>query len=543
METKSKNDFARLNQHKFEVLSTFIVCLMMTCIGVSFSQLGLRMIPDWKAGILPLICFLVALERAITIKHAKKLVIFSKEWWIFQGTQWVVILLFLKIALWIASPPESWIVEFQLMRINFLDHFIDIHYTYHLFFIILIWLVAGYFTGLLNEMSLDESLIRFENAIMAPVEERPARERLLGAFFTIGFILVTITAVLRLNLRSLLQGGGAGEVLMQPLPYLAAGAWNVLFYFILGLSLMSLSQFARLNARWSFQKIEVNPKLASRWAGYSIGFILLIAFVTSLLPTNYSLGLLSSFEKAIMIVYSFAVFIVGFLFSLLIFLIGLLGNFFGLETIESSNQAPMEFIPPEIPVEAITNGTNPWWDLIRSLIFWMVTLSLIGFSLTTFIKHHADYFQNFKNVRLFSWLVKAWHSFRLLFKAFNQQISTAIDSGINRLRSRQSSIKVDEVRKLFQYRRLDNRQRVLLTFFTMIRRSGQKGIKRAGSQTPYEFATKLEATLPETEEEIDGITDAFVIARYSKTDMDEERVSLTRHYWSKIRNALKSIRN
>jgi hypothetical protein len=95
---------------------------------------------------------------------------------------------------------------------------------------------------------------------------------------------------------------------------------------------------------------------------------------------------------------------------------------------------------------------------------------------------------------------------------------------------------------LFPYRRLNNRQRVLSTFFTMMRRSGQRGIIRKGSQTPYEFARELQEAVPETDEEVAEVTEAFVHARYSTAAVDEERVSLVRQYWTAIREALGRVR-
>jgi len=112
-------------------------------------------------------------------------------------------------------------------------------------------------------MDLDEAQIKFEMAVQALTERPPARERLLDTIFVLGFVLVAITAVMRVDMRVVIQKGFSG-IGIQPLPYLAAGAWNVLLYFVLGLALMSQSQFARLNARWRFQKIEVSSKLAGR---------------------------------------------------------------------------------------------------------------------------------------------------------------------------------------------------------------------------------------------------------------------------------------
>lgn len=536
------NEDFQSNQTYIDIISLILVSLMMVCIGISITQVGQRVMPGWDFWILPVLSFLAAFERMITYKQADRLVQFSKSWLIFQVTQWIVILIIIKTVLLISFPPESWIVEIQLWRIDFFEYFFDIPFIYTLFFVFLIWMVSGYFAHLLNEMSLNEAMVRYETAITVPVDETPVRERLLSTIFLIGFILLVITAVLRINLRMLLEEGfGSGE-LIQPLPYMASGSWNVLLYFIFGLSLMSLSQFVRLNARWSFQKIPVIPKLANKWATYSIGFILLVAIATSILPTSYSMGLLSSIAQVLTIIYGFFVFIVSFIFSILIFFFGVLANLLGIDTIRQEEQIPPEFIIPEMPPQVQIPGVSPWLDLVKSLIFWFVFIGLVGFSIYTFFRQHGEFLKTMSKVKIIAWLRGIWISLRELISGVKRQITTAIDSGLEGFRSRRKLQKRVSFKGPIRYPRFNNRQRILFTFFRMLRSSSHKGIERGKSKTPYEFAQQLENNIPDAKEEIKVITNEFVKARYSKESIDDERVNLTRRSWAKIRNALSMIR-
>jgi len=286
MVSQSNTNFSESNQQVFNTAGTIIVSLMMACLAITVVLFGSRLMPDWNAIHLPLLCFLIALERISTYKRVKRLLVMSRTWLIYQLTQWLFILIVLKIVLLITKRPESLWLEIQLWRLDFFTYFFDNSYIFAIIFLVFIWSIAGYFAKLLDEMSLEESLIRYETSVMAPISGPPVRERLLAIVFALGFIQVILTAMMRVNMRMLISGEFE-SLSIQPLPYLAAGAWNVLIYFILGLVLMSQSQFARLNARWYFQKIQVTPKLAVKWATYSIIFIVFLAVGASLLPTYF----------------------------------------------------------------------------------------------------------------------------------------------------------------------------------------------------------------------------------------------------------------
>jgi len=59
------------------------------------------------------------------------------------------------------------------------------------------------------------------------------------------------------------------------------------------MTLLSQARYITLNTRWYLQKVPVSRSIAGNWALYSVSFLVLIVLVVSVLPTNYSLGLLS----------------------------------------------------------------------------------------------------------------------------------------------------------------------------------------------------------------------------------------------------------
>jgi hypothetical protein len=363
----------------------------------------------------------------------------------------------------------------------------------------------------------------------------------LGIVFGLGFILVILTALMRVNFRMVFQGESIGSLGLQPLPYLASGAWNVLLYFLLGLALVSMSQLARLNARWHFQKIEVAPKLASRWAIYSISFILLLSVGASLLPTNYSLGFLSVIAYLLQLIWSVVYFIFGFLFSILIFIISQIAYFLGIQPIETKPSPPLDFAVPEVPTQMAPNGSDPWLDLVKSLLFWIVFIGITVFSLYQFVRQHDGILNTLMGIPGGSRLVKVWQWLLGLFKGFNHRISIIFSSNIERIRSRGKRQASPDLRRVLRIRSLTPRKRIYYFFFAMLRRGGTRGLTRGDSQTPYEYAQTLEQAIPDVGEEVVHLTDAFVEARYSRKDISEKRVGIVKRNWGRIRGALRSF--
>jgi hypothetical protein len=87
---------------------------------------------------------------------------------------------------------------------------------------------------------------------------------------------------------------------------------------------------------------------------------------------------------------------------------------------------------------------------------------------------------------------------------------------------------------------LDPRRQIYFYYLAMIRRGSEQGIPRQPSQTPAEYAARLEKELPDASQDIDSITDAFIEARYSRREMNTQRASFVKEIWGRIRRALQS---
>jgi hypothetical protein len=88
-------------------------------------------------------------------------------------------------------------------------------------------------------------------------------------------------------------------------------------------------------------------------------------------------------------------------------------------------------------------------------------------------------------------------------------------------------------------RRLSPRQRVQFFYLAMVRRGGEAGVGRQPLHTPYEYAIILREGRPEVKDEVTGLTEEFVEARYSRREIALEEARLVQRYWDRIKRALR----
>ncbi len=530
---------SRSNERVFQIVSYLLVSAMMACVAITVILFVQKYSPGFRGTYLPILIFLITLERQFSYKNLKQLPVLGKRWIVWFVSQWVVILVVIKIVILLTQEIPSYRRLFQLWQVDFFTYFFELDYLMAVIFVIVIWLLGGVFASLLHEMSLDEMLITFETAVQAPTNKPPARERLVGMIFGIGIVLVLLTALMRISLRMLFMGD-LDFISTPALPYLAAGAWNVLLFFVLGLILLSQSQLARLNALWSIRKVPIDTNLVGRWVGSSIVFIAILALVASLLPTNYSLGILTILAYIIQVIYFVIFFIFSAIYSGIIYLVNFLLSLFGRQPAENASAAAPTMEPPPPPDVALAAGeTFPWLELIKSLVFWVIFLAIIGFSLYQFLRQHEGAMKALRKFPGFSMFTNFWKWLTGSARNLNDRLGEGIRTGLQRLRERQIQRGLANASRFVNLRRLTPRQRVFFFFQAMARRGGERGVPRQESQTPYEYAATLENFIPEADEDVSALTESFVTARYSRQEVDDDQASRAKHYWDRIRRSIR----
>ncbi|HRI57781.1 MAG TPA: DUF4129 domain-containing protein, partial [Anaerolineae bacterium] len=86
---------------------------------------------------------------------------------------------------------------------------------------------------------------------------------------------------------------------------------------------------------------------------------------------------------------------------------------------------------------------------------------------------------------------------------------------------------------------LPPRAQVRYFYLSTLRRAADQGIARRPAQTPREFVEDLERTWPESELDVQSLTEAFISARYDAAEISSDEARQVKSVWERIKRALR----
>jgi hypothetical protein len=290
--------------------------------------------------------------------------------------------------------------------------------------------------------------------------------------------------------------------------------------------------------QWRWERVPVTPHLAARWTLYAALLVLGLFLLAGLLPASYSLGLIDTLNYTLSLLFAISYLI----FRLLLYLISL--PFAFLHALLTGQ--PVVLPPPIVPrpLPAATSPTavsGP--EFVRSLIFWVVFLGIVGYSLLHYIRERRDLVATLQHIPFVMWVTRAWRWMRNLLRGLNDQVTEVVAAGLRRLRRPVGRGPVGSRPRFVNVRRLSPRDQVLFYYLALMRRGRERGLARRPSQTPHEYAGSLRAALPEARQDVAALTQEFVGARYSGHAVSAEQAGRARVYWERIRRALRGQLN
>ena len=137
-----------------------------------------------------------------------------------------------------------------------------------------------------------------------------------------------------------------------------------------------------------------------------------------------------------------------------------------------------------------------------------------------------------------SWLFDAWHWLRSQVRDINQNLREAVQQNLEKLRAVGRPVVGSLSRRFTNPRRMPPRERVRFFYLALVRKGEDAGLPRQPFQTPYEYANRLQQDLPESDEEIQPLTEAFIEARYTSHPVSEVQASMARRSWERLRRLL-----
>ena len=511
------------NENISIVINHFLVGLLMLCFAVVVTQFIKRLIPVLGLGYLPVFCFIVALDSQYTKRVIKKFALFSKEWALFRFGEIIVLIVGLRVVISLLAGPKAFWMEVQVWRYDFLDTFFSAEYLPALLLVLIIWIISGSFAE--NIINLEGDLIRMNNEPPPGMGEAryTARKQLMDQILLYGIVLVILTSLIRIDIR-----GVEGESPTR------SSVIGVVLYFVFGLALLSQTQFAILRGGWSRAHIPITMKIGSRWLVYSIIFLILIALLSILLPTNYSLGFLTTAGVILYVIIDIIVKLFGFMILLIAWLL----SRFGFQ--QDEQLVPQD--PPSLPnfePSTMTDSVSPWLDILKSLIFWIIFLSVVSFSVYQYLQQHKGIIDKIRKIPGFKWVDRFVNWLVYIINNINSTINSTIDAGLRKIPSINRRTLIHERWRYVNLNRLSPKERIQFFYLVLTRRGQESGVGRKGSQTPYEYGVELKSQIPEVGEEVASMTSTFVEARYSQHDLSESHANLVKDLWNRIRKSLR----
>jgi hypothetical protein len=395
-----------------------------------------------------------------------------------------------------------------------------------------LWMGSLYVARSLRELDVDgeknrppedKTSIQYYLWLISPKPARSRQEELerLAAFFVWGgAALLLVSAVIHQFVFSV-------QTLVLP----------ILLYFALGVALLSQGHFSVLHAGWAMERVPIQRSIGRRWLLWGLVFLVGVASIALLLPTSYAAGPIRALLTVFSFIFGFVFQFLFFVFSLIIYLIALL-----LSTIFPSMQEPTQPTAPGIPAAPAdpmwSSGEGGWLEMILTALFWILILSIVSYALYRFVRDRLGLLAESEQAegtwwgRFLRWLQSLWRWIQTWRRGVQAQLR---QRRIPRVRERAG---LPSPFRFLSLRRLSPRQLVRYFYLSTERRAAQAGQPRGKAQTPYEYQAELDRHFPELEPDLEGLTEAFVGARYSRQSVEKEEAAATKTLWQRIKAAL-----
>lgn len=490
--------------------------------------------PAWR--FLPPVVFLIALESVYTtrwLQHPDRRQLSGP---LYRLAEIIVIATLLRLLTWaLGGGVPGW----EAWRTYYLSplQFFDAAYTGYLAAGVIAWERSSTFGGLFDRLALSDAEIAFyslppkkqsERSEDRPIDrERPAVfANLARSWLHGGFVLAILAALTTVDLPSLAGSGtlrNIGRLGLQPEMLLA-----LLVYFLLGLWMLSYGRLIMMQARWAADGVRAGKEMASKWLRSSLALILGAAFIAAFLPIGSTFAISLVLGAIVQLALVFMEFLFVLVALIPVFLLSLLG----LAAPSGNEPAPAPVVAPTA-APAAGAPVDETTALILGAIFWFVVAAVAAVALIFFVRERGAPLGS-ASVR--SW----WRAFIAWLRTLWQCASgraVALRRAVRvRLPVRQKEGEAGRLPwRFIRPGQLPPRERVRYFYLSVVRRAGEKGVARDKSETPAEYAGDLKREWPGAEGEIEALTGAFLEARYSRRDFDEEDVNPVKRAWKEVR--------
>lgn len=509
-------------------LRPLLIAAMMACLAVLLGEVLEIVAPLPSAAFFPVFVFFACLEGILSERPLHERRASGWELALARGAELLVLLLLFKLIVTLLSGPGA--LRAALGR--WLAHPGGIVSAVDLTFglaMVLLWSVALSVGRLARE--LDEEVGRGpEPADKTSVayylwltQAPPQRDR-EGALARLGTLFVR---------------GGMGALILaaagQGLAGAAVGLPTVL-YFMLGLALLTQARFAVVRGVWQFQEVPVEARLGKRWLAWAVLFLVGVGLLALLVPSAFLEVPVQMVRTALMVAAYWLSYLVMLILYLLSIPLGLL--------IPKMEPPERPVVPsqgnPLLQVE-LWGQPAPWVRTAGIALFWLALAMVLVFAVVRFLRDRWSPGQDGPASR--SWLAW-WGRLAAWLCGLWRRSAGLVQAEVKRRRGSRL-VRGSETRAPARWpslRRLAPGERVRFFYLSTVRRAAEAGSPRAPGQTPHEYRSSLEEHFPAVEPELEGLTDAFVAARYSRQSVGAEEADRVKPLWQRIQAVLRRAR-
>jgi hypothetical protein len=490
-------------------LNFLLVSVMLSCFAFIISNFLHAIYPAWGLYWFPIFTFILSMITLIAryAQHSTPGIFHNKS--LSTLVEILLVVLIAKFVSLISMLSLGWSsvwVEILSWPQNIQQNFFDLDFMLRSSGLLLVWLLAWFFSTPLIQLEEDHALIEQEKLGFTFTDRYQARRSLIGLVFSLGIVMIILLGIWKSSLPFFYEVPMSTGLLVA----------IMLTYFFTAFVFLALNQYAIMKARWYFNDIPVNPQLAQNWMFYSLVFISLVIIVIILLPTNLPLDISQLAQ--------WLVEVMSFLFTLILSLIltpfalaiSLLGRLLNVdvpeETLQQAEPEMTEILPSVI-------ATLPWWDVVKSIFFWAIFLTVMIFAISYYLRNKPNLLGYFRELKIASWVRSFWQWLVRGVQSFQKTAGENLQKGIDSVSTflRRQKLSLPPIVDLARY--LPPRQAVILVYTDWIQWNSQHGFDRKPSQTPLEYAQAFHQHMPEADDLVDpvnSLTEVFIQARYSR---------------------------
>lgn len=530
----------------------FLIAALATSVSVAILATIRIVSPAYAWMALVPLCFLAALEGAYTSVWLNSPDSRGVDRLTYRLTELVLLLVVIRVYSWavfgggIPSPEELRVYLVAPISVLTVGGFLT-----SAFATLVAWGIAVSIGRIFTKLDVSIFEIRFYR--LSPAEQksmgddRPipiARDQLLSAFLgnwlAIGMVMILLAALSTFEVAQFASVSNPLEITRLGLS--PAMLFALIIYFLAGFWLLSHGRLLRMNARWLADGIAKEADLERGWQRHSLVVLLAIALVAAFLPIGSTLPISRILSLGI---------------SGIAYLVGLIVQAFGyffaatimLLTANAEEGEPVR--PPEItlpPVEDVSvppsGPPNPFVEMVFTSAFWALVIAMIIGALLYFLRERG-YSLERERIEgqwqiVTGWLRELWSRLTGRIRSAGHELRSRLSAP--ELAADSRAEKAKSAPGFFRLGRLSPRDQVRYYYLALVRRAGERGVRRSAGETPLEYVSDLKEMWPEAEDEIEEITNAFVEARYSPRPIEKAAARSIKERWQRLKDRLRQPR-